>query len=527
MIETQRKLKVFFLEDNPDDVELELHELRRGGFDVTFDVARNRKEFLEKLPSIDADIILADYILPDITGIEAIHICLENKIDIPIMFITGVGGEQVAVDSLREGAIDYILKKNIVGLPGRVSRVLEIWAERKAKEKADAEREKLQELLFQSQKMESVGRLASGVAHDFNNIMTGILGFAELILQDTPEESPDHERLKTIITLCKRGAGLTRQLLIFGRRMSVEFKRININSFIEETADLIRHVVEEGIEVRLSLQDDIPAIEADSGQLTQVLINLTLNARDAMDGKGVLEFRTQGCSTVSPKGKVDEYLCLSVSDTGCGISEDNLPKIFDPFFTTKQVGKGTGLGLAIVYSIVNDHGGWIDVYSEKDKGTTFKIYLPAIPHDKLAGIPSFRDESSEEEIGILHGNETVLFAEDEDTVRGLIVSALRAYGYNVLSARNGEEAFEIYKSTPQKIDIVVADNVMPKKSGIELFNELRAIDPEIKFILITGYGFGREDSDIYKDIYKDFKAVLTKPCTPLLIAHFIRKTLDT
>jgi len=384
MTERKHELKVFFLEDNPDDVELELYEIRRGGFDVTFEVAMNRKEFLEKLPSIDADIILADYSLPDITGIDAIHICQEKKIDVPIIFITGAGNEQIAVDSLREGAIDYILKKNIMGLPGRVSRALEIWTEHKAKERAEKEREQFQQMLFQSQKMESVGRLASGVAHEFNNIITGLLGFAEIILADTPEDSSSYKRLQTIITLCKRGAALTRQLLIFGRRAPVEFKRTSINSIIKDTLNLIGHTVKEGIEIRLNLQDGTPEIEADTGQLTQVLMNLALNAKDAMEGKGILEFRTERCSNVKYADKKGEYVCISVSDTGCGIPEDDIPKIFEPFFTTKEMGKGVGLGLATVYSIVNTHRGWIDVHSELGKGTTFKIYLPGIHDEKSA-----------------------------------------------------------------------------------------------------------------------------------------------
>jgi two-component system cell cycle sensor histidine kinase/response regulator CckA len=378
MIGVPNKLKVFFLEDNPDDVELELYELRNGGFDVSFEVARNRREFLEKLSDIDADIILADYALPDITGIEAIHICQEKKIDIPIIFITGVGSEQIAVDSLREGAIDYILKKHIAGLSARVSRAIEIWAERKAKEKAEAEKQQFQQLLLQAQKMESIGRLASGVAHDFNNILTGIMGFSELILQDISKESPYYERLETISTLCKRGATLVRQLLIFSRKMPREFRKTNVNSLIEDIKGFIRHAVGENVEIRVNLENDIPEINADMGQLTQVLMNLALNARDAMDGKGVLELKTERYYTTEYVGRADEFVCLSVSDTGCGIPDHEIPKIFDPFFTTKDIGKGTGLGLAIVYAIVTDHRGWINVHSELGKGTIFKIYLPVI-----------------------------------------------------------------------------------------------------------------------------------------------------
>jgi signal transduction histidine kinase len=378
MIGTQQKLRVFFLEDNPDDVELELYEIRKGGFEVDYEVARTRKEFLDMLPNLDADIILADYTLPDMTGIEAIHLCQENKIDIPIIFITGMGNEQVAVDSLREGATDYILKKNIMGLPGRISRAREIWTERKAKEKAELEKQHLQQILFETQKMECVGRLASGIAHDFNNILTGILGFSELILQDIPQNSPFYEKLRTISSLCKRGAMLVRQLLIFSKNVPPEFKKIDINTFLAETAGLMKHAVKDGIEIRLNLRDNIPAISADIGQLTQVLLNLTLNAADAMDGKGVLEFNTEQHSIEKNIGETDEYICLSVSDTGCGIPENDMPKIFDPFFTTREFGQRKGLGLAIAYSIINSHGGWINVSSSVGIGTTFKIFLPAI-----------------------------------------------------------------------------------------------------------------------------------------------------
>jgi two-component system cell cycle sensor histidine kinase/response regulator CckA len=514
----QQRIKVFFLEDNPDDVELELHELRKGGFEVTYEVARNRKEFFEKLPNLDADIILADYTLPDITGIEAIHLCQEKKIDMPIIFITGMGNEQIAVDSLRDGAIDYILKKHIVGLSARVSRAIEIWAERKAKEKADTERQKFQQLLFQAQKMESVGRLASGIAHDFNNILTGILGFSELILQDTPKDSPFYERLQTISTLCKRGAAIVKQLLIFGRKIPSEFKEIDINAFIEETMGLLKHVVKDDIEIRLNLQGGIPDIVADMGQLTQLLINLTLNAADAMDGKGVIEFKTEKYSVARHADKADSYVCISVSDTGCGIPDNNIQNIFDPFFTTKEVGKGTGLGLTIVYSIVNAHGGWINVNSESGKGTTFNIYLPAIQ----LGLDNISADERKK-IMMPQGRETILFVEDEEELRTRCTTILNSLNYNVLSARNSEEALNIYLTNSRKIDLIISDIIMPKKSGMELFNELRAINPDIKFIFVTDYGLSEQAEYIRRDV----KAVIKKPYNLQEMARVIRKVLDS
>ncbi|MBI5188329.1 MAG: response regulator [Nitrospirae bacterium] len=523
----RRKLKVFFLEDNPDDVELELHELRRGGFDVTSEVARNRKEFLEKLTDLDADIIIADYALPDITGIEAIHICQEKNIDAPIIFITGVGDELLAVESLREGAIDYILKKNIIGLPGRVSRVLEIWADRKAKEQADAERQRLQELLFQAQKIESIGRLAGGIAHDFNNILTGILGFTHLCLEDMPPGSQDYGRMRTIITLCERGADLTRQLLIFSRRMPMEPKRIDLNFFIEETMHFIRPMVEESVEIKLNLQKGIPEIKVDAGHLTQVLMNLAVNARDAMKNVGVLEFRTEtyhlpeDFPVMSQDAKKRDYVCLSVSDTGRGIPEEDIPKIFDPFFTTKEVGKGTGLGLAIVYSVVNTHEGWIDVNSKLGEGTTFKIYLPAI-QPELSEISAPAGEAEREKIMISRRDETILIVEDDDTLRTLCATTPNRLGYNVLSARDGEEALEIYRNEAKKIDLIISDMVMPKKSGMEVFNELKAINPDIKFIIVTGYGICEQ----IEHIPAEMNAVITKPYEIHKMAHLIREILD-
>lgn len=381
-----KQLKVFFLEDNPDDVDIELYELKRAGFEVEYDVARNRKEFLEKLPDLNADIMLADYALPDITGIEAIGIFRKMDVDVPVILITGEGNELIAVDSLRLGAIDYIIKRNISGLPARVSRALEIWADRKAKQRAEAEERRLQQILFEAQKMEAIGRLACGIAHDFNNILSGIMGFSEMCLDDVPPGSDAYNRLQTIITLSQGAAELVKQLLIFSKKMSMEFEVTDPNAYIMKTMQFLTQMVEETVEIKLELQEDIPKIKCDTGMFKQVLMNLILNARDAMNGKGVIKIKTEKCLVTEPLPETSgtcckECVCLSVSDTGVGIDKDDIQKIFEPFFTTKGVGKGTGLGLAIVYSVVNAHGGRIEVFSEKGVGTTFTIYLPLLQAD--------------------------------------------------------------------------------------------------------------------------------------------------
>lgn len=384
-----KQLKVFFLEDNPDDVDIELYELKRAGFEVGYDVARNRKEFLDKLPDLDADIMLADYSLPDITGIEAIGICRKMAVDVPVILITGEGNELIAVDSLRLGAIDYIIKRNISGLPARVSRALEIWADRKAKQRAEAEERRLQQILFEAQKMEAIGRLACGIAHDFNNILSGIMGFSEMCLDDIPPGSDAYNRLQTIIALSQGAADLVKQLLIFSKKMSMEFEVTDPNAYIMKTMQFLTQMVEETVEIKLELQEDIPKIKCDTGMFKQVLMNLVLNARDAMNGKGIIKIKTGKCLLTEPLTETSgtyykECVCLSVSDTGAGIDKDDIQKIFEPFFTTKGVGKGTGLGLSIVYSVVNAHGGRIEVFSEKGVGTTFTIYLPLLQTDTHA-----------------------------------------------------------------------------------------------------------------------------------------------
>ncbi len=523
----EKKLRIFFLEDNLDDIELELYQLNKAGIDFEYEVARDREEFLKKIPDYGADIILADYSLPDITGIEAIEICKELGLDVPVIFITGEGNELIAVDSLRLGATDYIIKRNIAGLPARIKRALNIWSDHKARERAEAEERRLQVLLYETQKMEAIGRLAGGIAHDFNNILTGILGFSEICLSDIPEDSNIRTKINSISSLSRRGADLVKQLLIFSRKMPLEFNIVNFNSFIKETLHFLNRIVEETIEVKLDIEKDVFNIKCDTGQFTQVVMNLILNARDAMDGKGVITIKTEKCVLtddllqLKPEGYCNEYICFSVSDTGTGIDLDDIQKIFDPFFTTKELDKGTGLGLSIVHSVVNSHGGFIKVFSKKDVGTAFKIYLPICELSKLEQKPLYYKKFDRGDIEKISGNETVLFAEDEDVIRDLFSFGLSNLGYNVVVAKNGDEAFEIYRSGHQKIDIVVSDMLMPIKGGVELFKELESINPDIKFILLTGYSLAGQDENALKKM----KAIQTKPCTPRKIASLMREIL--
>jgi len=528
MTEKKRKIKILFLEDNPADIELELYELRKGGFDVCHRTAKNRKAFLEQIQHIDYDIIIADYSLPDITGIEAIHLCQQKNVDLPVILITGKGNEQVAVDSLRAGAIDYILKKNITGLAARVLRALDIWTDLKAVKTMEAEKRRLQKQLLQAQKMESIGLLAGGIAHDFNNLLTGIIGYAGLSINILPEDSPATKNLRKILSLSKNAANLIKQLLVFSRKIPLEFKAWDINSLITSNVEFIRRIVEETIEIQLLLQEGLPPLQIDETQFAQVLINLAVNSRDAMTGMGIIEIQTEKIEAgkITKPGRSmhgKEYIRISVADTGCGITENNLPKIFDPFFTTKEVGKGTGLGLAIIYSIIKGHNGWIDVSSKEGQGTTFEIYLP-VPQTIQANREmslAVQSETADLEHSF-PGNKTILVVEDDEDLRALTAEILENIGYRVITAADGQEALDIYTNNGQNIDLVFSDMIMPKQSGTELFTKLHKQNPAIKFILTSGYNL----AELQGRMYEDMSALLMKPYTPKQIANLVTEILN-
>lgn len=525
---SQQKIRVFLLEDNPDDIELELHEMLRAKLDVEHDVARNRKEFLEKIVRFSPDIILADYALPDITGIEAINMAREMGIDVPVILITGDGNETVAVDSLRMGAIDFILKKNIAGLSARVMRALEIWADRKAKKRAESEEMRLQQLLFENQKMDAIGRLAGGIAHDFNNILTGIMGFSEICLIDSSQDAETRNKLESIISLSQKGADLVKQLLIFSNKMVMELKEVQINSFIAETVHFLKRIVEESIKIRLDLQDNLPMIACDTNQFTQVLMNLILNARDAMNGKGEITIKTGKCIMKDLPGGAelqdDQRLCvcISVTDTGTGIDDQHLPAIFDPFFTTKEVGKGTGIGLSIVYTVVQGHGGIVKVSSKKGEGTTFTIALP-VPENASSGDDSPFYEKLPVQKGVdLSGRETILIAEDEDVLRDLLSNFMRSLGYLVVTAPDGQAALDAFEAEPERYHLIISDMMMPNKNGIELFKALRALRPQVRFMLVTGYSL----ADVDETILGQMTAIMRKPYSPMQLVKLVRDIFD-
>ena len=380
------------------------------------------------------------------------------------------------------------------------------------------QQEKLESQLQQAQKMEAVGQLAGGVAHDFNNLLTVINGFSEMVLATLPADSPHQMSITAIHDAGVRAASLTKQLLAFSRQTVLTPKLLDLNMVVQDTQKMLRRLIGEDIALSNDLEPNLPRVKVDPGQIGQVLINVAVNARDAMPKGGTLRIQTRNFTAVpgdnAPSGP-GRYVVLSLSDTGCGMSAEVKAHIFEPFFTTKEVGKGTGLGLAMVYGIVQQSGGNIEVESEAGKGTTIRIMLPAAPEAK-----SERNETLNKQAA--GGGETVLLVEDEDAVLALAQYALSSNGYRVLSASNAAQALTIAAEN-RDIDLLVSDVVMPGQDGRELAEILTKTHPKMKVMFVSGY---MDDAILRHGIQQAEVAFLQKPYTPQTLAAKIRQLLD-
>jgi PAS domain S-box-containing protein len=355
-----------------------------------------------------------------------------------------------------------------------------------------SERKRMEAQFLQAQKMEAIGTLAGGIAHDFNNLLMVIQGNASLMLLNVDPSHPHHEMLSSIVKQVQSGSKLTHQLLGYARKGRYEVKPIQLNQLVEETSNAFGRTRKE-ITIHRELANDLFPIEGDLGQIEQVLMNLFVNAADAMVQGGDIFLKTINIPYGDIRGKLynpkpGNYVLLTVTDTGVGMDRKTLDRIFEPFFTTKELGRGTGLGLASVYGIVKGHGGYVDVESEEGRGTTFKIYLPASDGEipKTIEVPDH----------IIKGTGTVLLVDDEEMVLEVGERFLKVMGYQVLTAREGEEAIEVYKKHRDTIDLVLLDIIMPNMKGGEVFDRLKEISPDIKVLLSSGYSIDGEASQI-------------------------------
>ncbi len=386
-----------------------------------------------------------------------------------------------------------------------------------------SERIKLERQLRQAQKMECIGRLAGGVAHDFNNILSVIIGYSELLLDLTPPSDPKHEQVKLIHDSGVKAAALTRQLLAFSRKQVLEKKVISINDIINNFIKIWGRIAGDDIVFTTYLSEENCTVEADPGQIEQIIMNLVVNARDAMPNGGEIVIETAGIEIDKlyidkhTEVKPGQYVLLTISDTGEGMSEEVLEKIFDPFFTTKEQGKGTGLGLATIYGIVKQHGGYIFAYSEKDNGTIFKIYLPASDKTEQQEDLEFTSKA------LPQGNETILIVDDNNSICQLLVETLRPLGYDCLQATSGKDAIGMLREYRGDVHLLLTDVVMSGMNGRELSEIIRKERPNIKVIFMSGY----TDNIIARHyVLEEGLNYIAKPITPVALAQKIRSVLS-
>ena len=605
-----KTLRILHLEDSVPDRELVRAALEGPTTTGEFIYAASMAGFAAALEREKFDLILSDFTLPGYDGASALALAQAKSPEVPYVFVSGTIGEEQAIELLKSGATDYVLKQRLQRLPSVVQRALreagerarrreaeevlrqseerfremaecigdvfyiavpdtaawsyaspayeQIWgrplsglyaqparwidavtAEDRAKVIAAREqlsrgeeyridyriqrpdgtqrwiedrcylirepsgklkhavgvatditqRRQLEAQLLQAQKMEAVGQLAGGVAHDFNNVLTVVIGYARLLL-DGGTLPPDMiGPLTQIYTAGNRAANLTRQLLVFSRKQTVDRHIIDLNQVAFEFSDMLRRLIGETITLELALSAAPCRIEADAGMMEQVLMNLVVNARDAMRNGGALTIATEPVTITDaatrhhPEARPGEFICLSVRDTGCGIPPENHQRIFEPFFTTKEVGQGTGLGLAMVFGIVQQHQGWIELESAEGAGTCIRILLPTAPPALEASV-----QHPAKTAFARSGSETLLLVEDDPAVREFAVAVLRSQGYRVLQATSGIDALEVWKWHQARIALLVTDLVLPDGlGGMELAARLRREKPALKVVLTSGY----------------------------------------
>jgi len=627
-------VRILVLEDNDADAELVEVELRRAELDFTARRVVTRPDFERALREFHPDIIVSDHQLPQFSGVAALELARARAPHAPFILLTGSLDEETAVEYMKAGAADYILKGRLTRLgpavrgalerermkrqlrereeyfrslieqamdiiavldadgavryaspsvlpllgygaeelvgqhifdlvhPDDVGPALRMFAEGVATGQGGrllelqvrhkdgtyrsleaigryllddpvvrgvvinardvTERRSLERQLLQAQKMEAVGRLAGGIAHDFNNVLTAIFGYADLLTEEFPAGSPARQDLEEIRKAATRASALTRQLLAFSRQQVLAPMVLSVNDLVDDVDKMLRRLVGEDVELRLNLARDAGNVRADSGQLQQVIMNLVVNARDAMPTGGKLVIETADAELTEQYAEMHQavipgrYVMLAVSDTGVGMDAQTKARIFEPFFTTKEKGKGTGLGLSTVYGIVKQSGGYVWVYSELGHGTTIKLYLPRVDAPAEPQAPP-------RETATLTGTETILLAEDDDILRPLTKGLLAKLGYTVLDAESAEQALAVAGARQGPIHLLVADVVMPGASGRELARRLAQSRPETRVLYVSGY---TDDAIVHHGMLDPGLKFLQKPFTPAALARKVREVLD-
>ena len=518
-----KALRALIADDSENDVLLLVRVLRKAGYEPVYERVWTAPAMKAALQRQAWDIVISDYEMPNFGGFEALQLLKESGHDLPFILVSGVVSEETAVAAMKAGAHDYIMKRNLARLVPAIERELREAQTRVARKAAEAALRQSEEQLRQVQKIEAMGRLAAGVAHDFNNILTAITGHSELLLRQLDADDPRRKNAEQIEKVAYLAAGLTRQLLIFSRKQVIEPRVLDLNAVILDIKKMLRRLIGEDIEFCTLLDPAAGHIKADPGQIEQVIMNLAVNARDAMPNGGKLTVTTANITPDKnhlknfPDMDAGDYVMLAIADTGTGMSEEVKAHLFEPFFTTKPSGKGTGLGLATCFGIVKQNTGHINVQSELGSGTTFKIYFPQV----LSAIEPLRVRNLP--TGVAGGNETVLLVEDEPVVRELAVATLREKGYTVVEAVNGEEGLRLARQHDGKIDLVLTDVVMPVMGGKEMADALRTSHPDTKVLFTSGY---TEDALGHHGVLRPGILFLPKPYLTATLARKVREVLD-
>ncbi len=519
-------LRVLIVEDSEDDMLLVLRALRRGGYAVDYRCVDTAEAMHAALDYQIWDVVIADYTLPAFSAPEALQLLQAHAQDLPFIIVSGTIGEETAVAAMKAGAHDYLTKGNLARLVPAVARECREAQERRKRHQAEqalreseARMHQLEAQLLRAQRMESMGTLASGVAHDFNNILTPILAAAQLLpLKLVGLEERDRYLLQLIEDSAKRGADLVKQILAFAR--GVEGKRISlqVGHLLAETAQVARQTFPKEIVIQTDIPSDIALVVADATQLHQVFMNLCINARDAMPYGGQIHLTIantmldQADRETNLEAHAGAYVLITVTDEGVGVAPELLERIFDPFFTTKEVGKGTGLGLSMVLGIVKSHGGFVTVHSEIARGTQFKVYLPAAAASVDRVVEDLRPLAGQGEL--------ILVVDDEVLIQQVTQTSLEAHHYRVLLAGDGAAAIACYAEHQADVSVVLMDIMMPSVDGLTAIRTLQKINPQVKVIATSGLLANGQITDEMTPVVKAF---LPKPFT----ARELLSTLQT
>lgn len=501
--------KFLILEDVETDAELIMDQIKTADIFCTFECTDNEVDFKKLIDELKPDLVLSDYSLPGYDGMSALSYVLDHSPNLPVIIVTGSMNEETAVSCMKAGAVDYILKDNMSRLGLAVLAALD--------------KKKLKMELFQAQKMEAIGTLAGGIAHDFNNLLGVIIGYSDYILDNMDNDDQIQRIIKNIKAAGQQGAVLTTQLLAFSRKQVIQTEILSLNMVIAETEKMLNRLLGEDIELVSEFETNLWEVEADHGQISQILMNLLVNARDSMTNGGKIVIRTENLNIEKefcrqfPYARPGKFICFSIEDEGVGIEKDILSHIFEPFFTTKETGKGTGLGLSVIYGIVKQHNGWVNVESEPGQGSVFSVYLPA-------STTSVVNESVMDDfIENLHGhNERVLLVEDQEMLRGFAAQILSENGYIVSEVEKAEEAVELFEKEEGAFDIVFSDVVLPGINGVKLADSLQEIKPELKVLLTSGY---MDDKSQWSVIQGKGYSFLQKPYTLREVLKSLKEAL--